>query len=142
MNAVQASGSASASATIAVDLLEDVLEDRADQRLLGGEAAVERALADPGAAGDLLDADVQPGLGEGGARGVQDARAVAGGVGPQGADMGLHCRRSYIRSGKRARSMQAGVPARARGEAVDRLTDARDATELPHIWHGFDTFAC
>ena len=83
-----ASGSASASATMRVDLVEDVLEDRADERLLGGEAAIQRALADAGAAGDLLHAHVEPRLGERGARGVQDARAVAGGVGPQGADVG------------------------------------------------------
>ena len=87
------------SAAIALDLVEDVVEDRADERLLGREAAVQRALADAGAARDLLDADVQPGLGERGARGIQDAGAVASCVGPQRADVGLHRQRSYTRSG-------------------------------------------
>ena len=79
-----------ASARSRSNSIEDVLEDRADERFLGREAAVQRALADTGAARDLLHAHVQPRLGEGGARGIQDARAVAGGVGPQWADMGLH----------------------------------------------------
>ena len=73
----------------ALDVVEDVLEDGADQRLLGREPAIQRALADSGAARDLLDAHVEPRLGKGGARGIEDARAVAGGVGPQRADVEL-----------------------------------------------------
>ena len=91
------SSPSSASADDALELEQDVLEDRAHERLLGGEAAVQRALADTGAAGDLFHAHVEPGFGEGGPRGVQDACAVAGSVGPQWADMGLHRRRSYYR---------------------------------------------
>jgi hypothetical protein len=81
----------------ALELEQDVLEDRAHERFLGGEAAVQRALADAGAAGDLLHAHVEPGLREGSARGVEDAGAVPGSIGPQRADMGLHRRRSYYR---------------------------------------------
>ena len=75
-----------------LDLFEDVVEDRADQRLLGREAAVQRAFADAGAAGDLLDPDVEARLGERGSGGVEDAGAVASGVGPQwagGASIGV-----------------------------------------------------
>ena len=80
-----------------LDLAEDVLEDRPDERLLGGEAPVQRALPDPGAARDLLHPDVQPGLRERRPRGIQDAGAISSGIGPQRPDVSLHRRRSYPR---------------------------------------------
>ena len=46
------------------DSFEMILEDRVDQSILRREASVERPDADAGAGGDLLDADVDPVLGE------------------------------------------------------------------------------
>ena len=61
------------------------LEQRVDELLLVGEAAVDRADADARAAGDLVERDRQPVLGERLARGREDALAVALGVAAQGA---------------------------------------------------------
>ena len=59
------------------------LEDRVDELLLGREAAKQRRLADAGGLRDLRGRDVEPALGEDLRRGLEDAVAVARGVGAQ-----------------------------------------------------------
>ena len=67
------------------ELLEALLEQRGDQVVAVAEAAVGGADADARAAGDLVHRRVEPALGEHGARGDEQAGAVAGGVGAKGA---------------------------------------------------------
>ena len=60
-----------------LQLVEAILEDRVHERLLGREAAIQRAHPDARAAGDLVHADIQAVLGEGAAGGLDDPLAVA-----------------------------------------------------------------
>ena len=65
------------------DLGDGVFEDGVDQVALRREATVEGSHADTRAARDLLDGDVDAFGREGGARRVDDPRAVPLGVAPQ-----------------------------------------------------------
>jgi hypothetical protein len=64
-------------------LLDPVGRDGVEQRLLGGEVAVHGAGPDARPAGDLVDGDGQPLLGERLVRDVQHAGPVPGRVGAQ-----------------------------------------------------------
>ena len=83
MNPAHASSVPSASLGGLDDLGERVLEDGVDQLVLRREPTVERPHADTGAAGDLLDGDVDALGCESGARSVDDPSAVPLGVAPQ-----------------------------------------------------------
>ncbi len=63
VNASPGSSATSAASAVA-ELLETLFDDRADQRILGREAAEDRRVPDAGATSDLVDADVRPALGE------------------------------------------------------------------------------
>ena len=65
------------------EVIEVLLEDGVDQRVLGREAPVERAHPDACAAGDLLDAGIEPELGEGGPGGGEDPVAILARVAPE-----------------------------------------------------------
>ena len=82
-NASHGSSSSSASCAVAEHVLEAVDRQRLDQRLLGGEVAVDRADADLGAAGDVVHLRLAPLLGEDDRGRGQDPLAVAPCVGSE-----------------------------------------------------------
>src|SRR3954447_22131836 len=82
-----------------VEFVEDRLEDGEDEVRLGGEVAVERGDAHPGAARELVDADVEALVAERRGGHVGQPRPVAAGVAPWRAlgRRGAHQRRSYAK---------------------------------------------
>jgi hypothetical protein len=66
------------------DLPDALLEEGVDELVLVGEAAVDGADADAGAACDLVERHRQPALGERRVSGLEDPLAVALGIAAQG----------------------------------------------------------
>ena len=79
----QASGSSSAACATLDELADALVEDRDEERVLAREVAEDRAVADARPPRDLVDADVEPALGEALARHVEQAVEIALRVGAE-----------------------------------------------------------
>jgi hypothetical protein len=75
------------------ETVHPVGDDRLEQRLLGREVPVDRARADAGSAGDLVDRDRQPLRGERLVGHIEHTGTVASGVGTQLPRFLLHMRK-------------------------------------------------
>jgi len=83
---------------LGIEAIDHLLQDGEHEVGLGGEVAVERGHAHPGAARDLVDADVEPEVAERVVGDVREARAVAGGVAADRTFVHRHEREDYKRS--------------------------------------------